>query len=291
MLLAASLTLACAVAPAHAQGFGDLLKKVAPVLPLPGAGAPAQTRQPTSALPNLAGTSLEEEVAIGRQLAGDLLGAAPLVKNDALQAYVNNVGRWIALQSERPDLPWHFGVLESSDINAFSLPGGYVFVTRGLYQGLSNEAELAGVLAHEIGHVVMKHHLKVLEKSKLINIASGLVSSQVASRNALSNAVAQNVLGNGAEALARGLDKDAEFEADRLGVVLATRAGYDPYGLPTVLDKLARVKPTDSSVALLFKTHPPPQERLVRLGDAMQNGFERFSQAKTVEARFINSTR
>ena len=122
------------------------------------------------ALRALAGFSQEEEVAIGRQAAGNILGAAPLVKDATLQRYVNRVGRWIASQSERPDLPWHFGVIESQDLNAFAAPGGYVFVTRGLYRGLQSESELAGVLAHEIGHVIKKHHLKILQQSRLVDI-------------------------------------------------------------------------------------------------------------------------
>ena len=86
----------------------------------------------------LAGFSQEEEVAIGRQAAGNILGAAPLVEDAKLQQYVNRVGRWIASQSERPDLDWHFGVIESNDINAFAAPGGYIFVTKGLYRVLRN---------------------------------------------------------------------------------------------------------------------------------------------------------
>ena len=115
----------------------------------------------------LTGFSQEEEVAIGRQAAGNILGAAPLVKDAKLQQYVNRVGRWIASQSERPDLDWHFGVIESNDLNAFAAPGGYIFVTKGLYRSLQSESELAGVLAHEVGHVIKKHHLKILQQSRL----------------------------------------------------------------------------------------------------------------------------
>jgi len=95
--------------------------------------------------------SKEEEIALGREIAGNLLGAAPLVKDAALQKYVNSVGRWVASQSERPDLPWRFGVIESEDLNAFAAPGGYIMLTKGLYRKLNNEAQLAGVLGHEIG--------------------------------------------------------------------------------------------------------------------------------------------
>jgi len=122
--------------------------------------------------------SKEEEIALGREITGNLLGAAPLVKDEALQKYVNSVGRWVASQSERPDLPWHFGVIESDDLNAFAAPGGYVMITKGLYRKMSNEAQLAGVLGHEIGHVVAKHQLKVLQKQQLINFGANFLSKK-----------------------------------------------------------------------------------------------------------------
>jgi predicted Zn-dependent protease len=148
---------------------------------------------------------------------------------------------------------------------------------------LSNEAELAGVLAHEIGHVMMKHHLKVLKQSQLVNQIKGVVAQQMVKDGA--DAMAQNILGNGAEALARGLDKEAEYEADRIGVVLATRAGYDPYGLPTVLQKIATVNPTEASLALLYKTHPLPQVRVVRMGEAMGDSFDKYGDGKALQGR------
>ncbi len=144
--------------------------------------------------------SSEEETRIGRQIAGDLLGAVPLVRDDKLQRYVNLVGDWVALQSGRNDVTWHFGVLDTEDINAFAAPGGYIFVTKGLYKRLNNEAELAGVLAHEIAHVTMKHHLKVLKQSSLIGALGQAVGNKVKD----SDQVVQNLIGNGAEIMARG---------------------------------------------------------------------------------------
>ena len=105
-----------------------------------------------------------EEIAIGKDVASRLLGAAPLVADPALQRYVNSVGRWLAAQTERADLPWQFGVLETPHLNAFAVPGGTIFITRGLLAQMRNEAELAGVLGHEIVHVLRKHHLKAIQK-------------------------------------------------------------------------------------------------------------------------------
>lgn len=226
--------------------------------------------------------SQAEEIALGRNITGSLLGAAPLVKDEALQLYVNKVGRWVASQSERADLPWKFGVIESSDLNAFATPGGYVLITKGLYQKLTNEAQLAGVLGHEIAHVVKKHQLKVLQKQQLLNAGSGWLKEKFAKGNQL----ADKAIGSGAEISARSLDKDAEFEADRMGMVLATRAGYDAYGLAEVLQTIGQTNKADSSVALLFKTHPAPDERLAKLGDSAGAKFDNIKPGKTLENRF-----
>ena len=226
--------------------------------------------------------SKAEEIALGREITGNLLGAAPLVKDEALQKYVNSVGRWVASQSERPDLPWHFGVIESDDLNAFSAPGGYVMVTKGLYRKMSNEAQLAGVLGHEIGHVVAKHQLKVLQKQQLLNIGASFLSKKLAK----DNKIISKAIGSGAEISARSLDKDAEFEADRLGLSYATRAGYEPFGLTDVLQILGQTNPNDNSVALLFKTHPLPDERLASLGDSVGNKLDNITNGKTLENRF-----
>lgn len=215
------------------------------------------------AITAVAGVSEQEEQNIGREITGRMLGAAPLVNDAALQSYVNRVGRWVATQSERPNLPWRFAVIDTASINAFAAPGGYVMVTRGLYEILDNEAQLAGVLAHEIAHIVRRHHVTVMQKSAALSAGAQL--AQRDNRSALIN----NMIGSGAEVFARGLDKSAEHEADAMGVILAARAGYNPFGLIDVLHKLAARGATDGSLALLFKTHPAPGDRLDELGAAL----------------------
>ena len=204
-----------------------------------------------------------EEIQIGNGVAETLLGAAPLYDDPALQRYVNELGVWIAQQSDRPALPWHFGVNNSDHINAFAAPGGYIIVTKGMLKQLRNEAELAGVLGHEIAHVTRKHHLNALRK----NAAMSLIGSTVAAASADSKHadLVQKLAGPTKELYARGLDKSDEYEADRMGVVLAARAGYDPFGLPAVLTTLASVNPKDNYLSLLYKTHPLPQVRLDKL--------------------------
>ena len=235
---------------------------------------------PTNTI-NWKNPSQAEEIALGRNITGSLLGAAPLVKDEALQQYVNKVGRWVASQSERADLPWKFGVIESADLNAFAAPGGYVLITKGLYQKLTNEAQLAGVLGHEIAHVVKKHQLKVLQKQQLLNFGAGKLGDLLGKNDKL----AKKAISSGAEISARSLDKDAEFEADRMGMVLATRAGYDAYGLAEVLQTIGQTNKADSSVALLFKTHPAPDERLAKLGDSVGSKLDNVKAGKTLENR------
>jgi predicted Zn-dependent protease len=272
MLVLWTMVLLCLGGPARAADPLDELKKTLKQSEPGGVDL--------GALRALSGFSQQEEIAIGRQAAGNILGAAPLVKDPTLQRYVNRVGRWIANQSERPDLPWHFGVIQSDDLNAFAAPGGYVFVTRGLYRGLQNESELAGVLAHEIGHVIKKHHLKILQQARLVDIGGKILITKVGENDQV-----KKLIGNGAEIFARALDKDAEFEADRTAVVLAARAGYDPFGLPTVLQDLGRVARDDSRISLLFKTHPHPDDRLVALGGAVGGRLDGIK-GQTLETRF-----
>ncbi len=225
--------------------------------------------------------SPEEETRIGTQISGNLLGAVPLVRDDTLQRYVNLVGNWVALQSGRKDVDWRFGVLDTEDINAFAAPGGYIFLTKGLYRRLNSEAELAGVLAHEVAHVTKKHHLKVLKKSSLI----GALGQAASNKAQGSDQIVQNLIGNGAEIMARGLDKEAEFEADRVGIVFAARAGYEPWGLPDVLQDMAGLPAKDERTSLLYKTHPHPADRLAALGEAVDGRLDAIK-GKELAERF-----
>jgi predicted Zn-dependent protease len=229
----------------------------------------------------------DEEIALGNDVAARLLGAAPLADDARLQRYVNNVGRWLASQTERPDLPWRFGVLEAPQVNAFAVPGGTVFITRGLLERMSSEAELAGVLSHEIAHVVRKHHLKAIQKGALASLGGQAASAALKDMSAEAK---QKLVSFGTEMYSRGLDKDDELEADRLGVVIAARGGYDPYGLPAVLQTLQAVNPADSAVALMFKTHPAPGERLAALEPGMP-ALDAYASQPQLRERFLAEVR
>jgi predicted Zn-dependent protease len=235
----------------------------------------------------------EEEVQLGQGITAGLLGAAPLHKDERLQRYVNRVGRWVALHSDRPDLPWTFGVIDVDTINAFAMPGGMVIVSNGLLKRLQSESELAGVLAHEISHVALKHQLKAIQSGQMADIVQNagteLATSRIAGSgaNAAVKVLATPLAGKGVEFLKNGLlvkplDRGLEYEADRMGVVLAGRAGYDPYGLVAVLQMLAQVHGGDE--AGILATHPSPNDRIAELEKVMP-ALDKFA-GQSVDARF-----
>ena len=232
----------------------------------------------------------EEEIQLGEGLAAGFLGAAPLHKDERLQRYVNRVGRWVAAHSERADLPWTFGVIENETINAFAMPGGTVIISHGLLKRLQNESELAGVLGHEIAHVVQKHQLQAIQAGARGDLAASLGKEYAGSRirGGGGEAYLKSQLANAAVDLAKNgfflkpLDRSLEYEADRMGVVLAARAGYDPYGFVAVLQMLAQVKETDEGGILA--THPSAVDRIAEL-EKVVPALEKYA-GQTVEPRF-----
>ncbi|MDH5263400.1 MAG: M48 family metalloprotease [Betaproteobacteria bacterium] len=278
----AMLALAAA-APAHAQlDIGRLLdlgKKAVEVAP--------QIQQATKEY------TVEEEVALGEGIATGFLGAVRLHGDERLQRYVNRVGRWLASQTERPDLPWAFGVIDTDTINAFAMPGGTVIVSHGLVKRLTSESELAGVLGHEIAHVLKKHQLSAIQSDAGWSAAATGAKAIAADRIGRSGDVLglKSQLANAGVDLVkdglflRPLDRGMEYEADRLGVVVAARGGYDPYGFVAVLTMLAQVKPDESGASITFSTHPSPADRLAELEKAMP-ALEKYANQPQVEGRF-----
>lgn len=213
----------------------------------------------------------QQELMLGEDFAAMLLGASRLHPNDELQKYVNSVGRYVASYSDRPDLPWTFGVLDTPDLNAFAIPGGYVFVTSGLLANLNSEAELATVLAHEISHITERHHLQQLERDNTMNLLSNLTTAVVtyrdhhktgSSRSYQNRQIADTVLSAGHQLFTKGLSRDDELAADTLAIRLAARVGYDPYAMAAVLQKLDSIHGDSSGISLILATHPAPADRL-----------------------------
>jgi len=219
-----------------------------------------------------------EELAAGKIVTSQLLGTAKLVPNPPLQNYVNKIGRHIANQTERKDLPWSFGVIDSTAINAFAAPGGYILLTSALIQILETEDELAAVLAHEIAHVIRKHHYRVIRKQQMLEFGMNAVEIEGAENaNKLSAMVAQ--------ILARGLDKSAEYEADRDGMVYAARAGYDSSAMLRIMEKLSTAAPKDDATQLLLSTHPSPLSRQSALSTAVNAEIEKAGVKSSASAR------
>ena len=227
----------------------------------------------------------EEEIEIGGKLISGLLGAAPLVDNPSLQRYVNDIGLWIAGQTERKDLPWVFGIIDSEGINAFAAPGGYILITRGLYELLDSEAQLAGVLAHEIAHVVEKHHLNALQDTLKAEIWTDL-AVLTATDSPEEHAQASSLVNAGVQIYTSGLDQDLEFNADLHGVVLAARAGYDPFALLEVLTTIDSIDPAEEEMLVLIRTHPPTGERLSILSASMDDKMNAYADGRVNAHRF-----
>jgi len=209
---------------------------------------------------------VDEEIGLGRDLAARILGAVPPVADPALQGYVNQVGRWLTLHTERPDLPWHFAVVDTDAVGAFATPGGSVIVTAGLLRLMRDENELAGVLAHEISHVVQRHHVRAIMHRARARLAADVATELAAQYVARNPLVTQALLDTGMNLYGSGLDQGDEYGADRAGMVIAARAGYDPLGLVYLLSTLDAIGAAEQRTQLLFATHPPTRSRIDALG-------------------------
>ncbi|MBV9217451.1 MAG: M48 family metalloprotease [Acidobacteria bacterium] len=204
------------------------------------------------------GGSKEKEMQLGRQLAMEVEQQSKMVDDPEITEYVNRVGQNLVLHSDAK-VPFTIKVIDSDEVNAFALPGGFFFVNKGLLLAADNEAELAGVMAHEIAHVAARHAMENQGKGTLINY--GALAGMI-----FGGAIVSGILQNGGGILA-GLaelkfSRAAEEEADRLGVQYLYAAGYDPHAMSTMFEKLAaQNKKKPGAVAKLFSTHPQSLDR------------------------------
>ena len=201
-----------------------------------------------------------DELAIGQQQDAEIRREMGVYDDPALQRYVSEIGQELARASHRPHLPWTFTVVDSPAINAFALPGGYIYVTRGILAYLDDESELAGVLGHEIGHVTARHAAQAYTRQAQANLGLTILSIFVPSTAPFADLGAT---GLGVLFLKNG--REAEIEADRLGVEYGSGAGYDPAGVPRFLSTLARVNAlSERGIPNWLSTHPDPGSRVTK---------------------------
>jgi predicted Zn-dependent protease len=227
-------------------------------------------QNPVTGQQMLAMMSEADEVQAGKRADPEVRSQYGVYDDPALQAYVNEIGQRLAQKSHRPGLAYHFTVVDSPEINAFALPGGYVYITRGILAYLGSEAELAAVLGHEIGHVTARHSVQQYSAAMAANIGLALGSLIVPELRSRGAQDLLNVLGN---AILSGYSREHELEADRLGAEYLARAGYSPQAMVRVIGVLKNQELFDLAIARqegreprayhgVFATHPDADTRL-----------------------------
>jgi beta-barrel assembly-enhancing protease len=208
----------------------------------------------------------DEEQSLGASIALQIVARYGGVLESADETrYLNLVGRAVALTCDRPEIPYHFAILNHDSINAFAAPAGYVFVTRGLLKQVANEAELAAVLGHEIAHVSRRHMLKVIQRQKQL---AGVSEAGLAYANQNPDAFKGVIDAAAKKLLDEGLDQDMETEADGFGAVYAGRVGYDATAYLALLERLRQLKGDDKD---FFKTHPNFSARIAAVQRSLQD--------------------
>ncbi len=226
----------------------------------------------------------EQEIAMGREADQQIVQALGLYPDEDLQRYVDTVGRRLAAESERPNLPWTFRVIDDATVNAFALPGGFIYLTRGIMSYFNNEAEMASVLGHEIGHVTARHQVEQLSRQQLAGLGLGIgmiLSPELRQFGDL----AQTGLG----LLFLKYGRDDERQADDLGLRYAVREDYDPSQMPNVFETLARVSAAQGAgrVPAWLSTHPDPGSRAERIRQTLAEEGAQTSVARVERAAYL----
>jgi len=214
--------------------------------------------------------SENQEIAVGRQNDALIKKQYRVYGSKSLHDYVNRVGQQLAKSSHRPNLQYHFVVLDSPEINAFSLPGGYVYITRGILAYMNSEADMAAVLGHELGHITARHGVRQQSAAQAASLGLTIASIFIPELNTVGGQNASNLIGG---ALLSGYGREQELEADRLGAEYLARNGYDPQAIIRVIDTLKNQEAQNAEIAKqegreprsyhgLFATHPDNDTRL-----------------------------
>ena len=201
-------------------------------------------------------------------------------QNAAVTKYVTLVGTVLTQASARPDLKWEFIVLDTDGVNAFAAPGGIVHITRGALGLIKSEAELAGVLGHEVSHVSKKHTVNSIEKNRRVKLGTDVAAGSREYINAFADATYDNIV-------EKGFDLADENDADQEGIRLANKAGYNPSGLATFLTKLMERNKGNAEHNGLFASHPDTQARIDRIGKQIKS--EKLAATAMVDARYTST--
>ena len=218
----------------------------------------------------------EEELKLGEAVSERIRARYGVVQDPAIHKYVSLVGAALSQTSTRPGLRWQFIVLDTDGVNALAAPGGLVHITRGALSLIKSEAELAGVLGHEIIHVTEKHTVKAIQKGKMVQMG--------ADETVGSASVFNKLVDKATDVVMAGFGRDEELEADRKGIVIANAVGYSPNGLKDFLTTLAERNKASTEKQGLFASHPEMKERFVKLDDTVKTS--KLTATATLEARY-----
>jgi predicted Zn-dependent protease len=246
------------------------------------------TAAPASAI-NLFSES--QEIQLGRQAASQAERQLPMLNDGQVQNYVNSIVRRLSSAAPGPRFPYQARVVNAADINAFALPGGYLYVNRGLIGAVRNEDELAGVIAHEMAHVAERHGTEQMTKAYGVQAGAGILGSILAGRDRRLGLPEQIIGSVGLNALVMKFSRDAENEADRVGAQMMARAGYDPLAMASFFDLLQQQRGSNpGAVSQFFSSHPSPANRsanIRRLAGSLERGrtARRTESLNAVQAR------
>jgi len=244
--------------------------------PAPGSGQLGQILKRAQQFKDVE-ISDDEEQQLGQAVSERIRKRYGVVQDPAIHKYVTLLGSVLAQASTRPNLAWHFIVLDTDGVNALAAPGGYIHITRGALSLMKSEAELAGVLGHEIVHVTEKHTIRAIQKGKLVQMGA---DETVAGNKALFGKLVEKAT----DVVMAGFGRGEELESDSKGVVLANKVGYEPHGLPSFLSTLLERNKNSTQKQGLFASHPEMQERLDKLGAIIKT--QKLASTATVVARF-----
>jgi predicted Zn-dependent protease len=206
--------------------------------------------------------SEDQEVAIGQQTAQEISAQIPVVEDPYITSYLNELGDTIASHTSRRDLDWHFFLVNSHQVNAFALPGGFIYVNRGVIESADRFDELAGVLGHEIGHVIQRHSVKQMQNQQKVGAVASIACTLT---NLCDSQLGQAAINIGGSAIVARYSRADELQADSEAVENVLRVNIDPEGIPALFEVLMQQRRTEPSIVEgWFSTHPLEQDRVER---------------------------